>query len=418
MRLPVVFTTSLLALAGAVSGPVAAAPAPAPDAALLAAAGQAQAPLLATLKELVLIESGSGDAAGLAQMAAYTERRLKALGARTEQHGPLRPGAPGRIVTGTFKGKGSKRLMLLAHMDTVYQKGILASQPYHVTDGRVYGPGIADDKGGIAVILHALKLLQDAGWRDYDTLTVVFNGDEEAGSHDSGELIAKLGAAHDFVFSCEPSLSLPDGILLGASGIGHVTLEVRGRAAHAGVAPEQGRNALIELAHQLLQTRDISKDIPGTQLNWTLAQAGIVANQIPARAVATGDLRLNVADGIAKIEAALKENIKNKLVPDTETVVTVELGRPPFIATAAARQWAVAAQGIYGEIGRELMLYPGTGGGTDASYASRSGKAVVLESFGLPGAGFHARDEYILVDSVVPRLYLLSRMLQQAGAAR
>jgi glutamate carboxypeptidase len=378
------------------------------DQALLEAARKQQTPLLATLKDLVLMESGSSDTAGVARVADYSERRLKALGAAVERK-------DGSVV-GRFAGKGRKRIMLIAHMDTVYQPGILATQPYHVDGNRVYGPGIADDKSGIAVILHTIEMLHAGGWRDYAQLTVIFNPDEEVGSRSSGELIAAQAAQHDFVFSCEPNGAQMEGILMSASGIATATMTVQGRAAHAGVAPKSGRNALIELSHQLLQTQEIN--VPGAQLNWTRANAGLVTNQIPASATAQGDVRLSAADGAQRLQQALNDKVVTPLVADTVTKVEIEPGRPPFIATDAARAWAARAQAIYGEIDRKLVLYPGTGGGTDAGYASRSGQAVVLEAFGLAGDGVHGKDEYITVDSIVPRLYLLSRMMQEAGAAR
>lgn len=384
-----------------------------PDKVLLDAAGREQAPLMQTLKDMVLIESGSGDAAGLARMADLTEGQLKALGASTERIASSK--GLGSIVVGRLRGNGSKRLMLMAHMDTVFKSGILQTQPYRIDGGRVYGPGIADDKGGIAVILHALNMLKDTGWRDYAAITVVFTPDEEAGSHGSKELIAALGAEHDYVFSCEPTLGKHEGILLGTSGFAKVTMEVRGRTAHAGVEPDQGRNALVELAHQVLQTRDVSATVPGTQLNWTIAQAGLSGNQIPEKAVATADVRLRAVEGAARLETALKERVKQRLVPDTETTILVAPGRPPFVASTAGRQLARTAQDIYGEIERKLELVEHTGGGTDAAYANRSGKAVVLESLGLYGSGFHTGQEYIELHSIVPRLYLLARLMQEAG---
>lgn len=387
-----------------------------PDRTLLAAAGREQAPLMQTLKDMVLIESGSSDAAGLAKMAEYTEGQLKALGADTQRIATAK--GPGSIVIGKLTGGGSKRLMLLAHMDTVFKTGILQTQPYRIDGGRVYGPGIADDKGGIAVILHALKMLKDSGWRDYGTITVMFTPDEEAGSPGSKEMIAALGAEHDYVFSCEPTLGNMESILLGTSGFAKVTMEVHGRAAHAGAEPEQGRNALIELAHQLLQTRDLPASVPGTQLNWTIAQAGLSGNQIPEKAVATADVRLTAMEGAAQLEAALKERVKHSLVPDTSTSIAVAPGRPPYKTNAAGRVMARTAQDIYAEMERKLELVEHTGGGTDAAYASRSGKAVVLESLGLPGAGFHSAQEYIEIRGIVPRLYLLARMLQEAAAAK
>jgi glutamate carboxypeptidase len=250
-------------------------------------------------------------------------------------------------------------------------------------------------------------------------LTVLFNPDEEVGSIGSGELIAELADQHDVVLSCEPTAPAPvarnDALLLGASGTATGTMEVRGRAAHAGAAPQLGRNALIELAHQLLQTQDIAKSIPGTQLNWTTAEAGTVRNQIPEMATAGADIRVTVPDGVEKLQAALNEKVKNRLVPDTETTVKIEVGRPAFVASDRGRALAKEGQAIYSEIERTLDVVEMTGGATDAGFANRSGKAIVVESFGLAGFGYHARDEFIDTGSIVPRLYLMTRLLMELG---
>ncbi|MCP4617638.1 MAG: M20/M25/M40 family metallo-hydrolase [Bradyrhizobium sp.] len=389
-----------------------------PDEKLRAMAEAAKPDVINTLHDMVAIESGSSDVEGLAKMADFTEARLKALGAKVERRNTSR-GAGADIVIGTFEGAGSVKLMLMAHMDTVYEKGILNTQPWRVDGERIYGPGIADDKGGIAVILHALKILKDVDWREYARITVLFNPDEEVGSIGSGELISEIADQHDFVLSFEPTPAAPaaknDGLLLGASGTATGKMEVKGLASHAGAAPERGRNALIELAHQLLQTREVAKSIPGAQMNWTTAQAGRVRNQIPDSAVAGADIRYTMPDGIQKLRAALAEKVKDKLVPDTETTVTVEVGRPPFVATDRGRLLAKQGQDIYAELGRTLDIYPMTGGATDAGFANRSGKAVVVESFGLAGYGYHARDEYIDTGSIAPRLYLVTRMLKELG---
>ncbi len=401
--------------AATIAGPAQAAP----DATLLEAARAAQPKLIESLKEMVSIESGSRNAAGLAQMAAYAERRLAALGATTERVKPKSGDSP--IVKGTLTGNGKARIMLIAHMDTIYPPNTLATQPIRQDGNKLYGPGIADDKGGIAVILHALEILQASGWRDYARITVLLNADEEIGSEGSGELIAALGEQHDVVLSCEPTAAKAvvkaEALLLGASGTASATMEVKGRAAHAGAAPEHGRNALLELAHQLQQTRDIAKSVPGTQLNWTGAQAGVVRNQIPEVAVATADVRTTVKDGPQKLKAALERKVaESRLIPDTHTTVSMEQGRPPFVVNEKGRALAKRAQQIYAELdGRQLALAEGTGGGTDAGYAALSGKPAVVESFGLAGFGYHARDEYIEIDSIVPRLYLMTRMLQEIG---
>lgn len=213
MRRTLLSTLLALAITGASHGAVAAGV----NAPLLDAARKAEPAVIETLKSMVLIESGSSDAAGLARMADYTEGRLKALGMSTERKQGTT--GPGSIVIGSLAGTGSKRLMLIAHMDTVYPTGTLATQPYKVEGNRIYGPGIADDKGGIAVILHALQLLKDAGWRDYSKLTVAFNADEEIGSIGSGDLIASLGAEQDYVLSSEPSPAQPEIVQIGRAHV-------------------------------------------------------------------------------------------------------------------------------------------------------------------------------------------------------
>ncbi len=388
------------------------------DEKMLAAARAAEPAVIESLKEMVSIESGTMDLPGLSRMADYAERRLKALGLQVER----RPSstAKGEMLIGRLPGSGRRKLMLIAHLDTIYWPGTLATQPIKLDGNKLYGPGIADDKGGVAVILHSLAILKAAGWQDYAQLTVLFNSDEESQSAGSGETIAALAESHDVVLSYEPTAAKAmfktEGVLLGAAGTGTVTMTVTGRTSHAGAAPEQGRNALIELAHQISQTADIVKGIPGAQLNWTQASAGRVRNQIPDQALASGDLRLTSADAAQKLEAALKSQAAQRKVPDTETSIVIDIGRPPFAGDARTLALAKRAQAIYAELdGRPLMFVPGTGAGTDAGYASRSGKPAVLESLGLAGWGYHARDEYIEIDSIAPRLYLSTRLLMDLG---
>lgn len=389
------------------------------DPRLREAARAEQPAVIATLGELVTIESGSTDHEGLGKLATYLEARLDNLGAKVDRVASTTGGPD--IVKGLFEGPGALRIMLIAHTDTVYDKGILETEPYRREGNFLYGPGIADDKGGVAVILHALALLKERGWNDYARITVLFNPDEEIGSRGSGETIARLGEEHDVVLSFEPSAAKAvikdEGVLLSAAGISTVTIKVEGRAAHAGAAPEQGRNALIELAHQLLQTRDAAAEVTGAQLNWTTASAGTVRNQIPESAEAYGDLRITEPDANDRLLAALQAKVEeSRLVPDTTTTVTVIPGRPIYVAGDKGRALADLAKSIYAELdGRNLLMHPTTNGGTDAGFAGRSGHPAVLEGLGLAGWGYHAKDEYIEIDSIPPRLYLASRMLIELG---
>ena len=241
----------------------------------------------------------------------------------------------GKAVRATWKGSGKKKILLIAHMDTVYPPGSLAKQPFRIDGNRAYGLGIADDKQGIAVILHTLAALRSLDFRDYATLTVLINADEEISSPGSRKLLTELGAQHDATLSFEASLTTSDKLALATAGIASATLKVAGRASHAGAAPEKGVNALYELSHQILQARDLSDTATGVKLNWTLAKAGTVRNMIPPEAQAQADVRvLRVAD-YDGIEQKLRERVKNAVAARGEG--RADLRAPPAAARAVAR---------------------------------------------------------------------------------
>jgi glutamate carboxypeptidase len=305
-------------------------------------------------------------------------------------------------------------------MDTVYLRGMLAKQPFRIDGDRAYGLGIVDDKQGIALILHTLAVLKAMDFRDYGLVTVLINADEEMSSPGSRRLIVREGERHDAVFSFESTRVDRDKLALATAGLASVILRVRGHASHAGSAPDMGRNALYELAHQIMQTRDLSDPAIGLKMNWTLASAGTNRNVIPADAVATADVRvLRVAD-FDGVERAVRERIKNKLIPDTQVEMSFERRRPPLEATPASRALGDHARRIYAELGKKLAVDAlAEGGGTDAAFASLETKAPVLERFGLQGFGAHSNDaEYVAVDSIEPRLYLLARLIMDVSQGK
>ena len=387
-------------------------------------AAKEKAPLLETLKGLVSIESGSGDREGLDKIADLIADRLRALGGAvtTVEPNPAdiyrmvdTPKQIGKMVEARFTGTGTKNILLIAHMDTVYLRGMLAQQPFRIDGNRAYGLGIADDKHGIAVILHTLAMAMD--FRDYGLITVLINADEEVSSPGSRATLTRLGGEHDAVFSCESSPVASDRLSLTTSGIGAVVLNVQGRASHAGSAPERGLNALYELAHQVLQMRDLSEPAAGLKMNWTVASAGTNRNVIPAIASATADVRvLRVAD-YDGIERKVRERIKNKLIAETTVEMTFERRRPPLELTPASQALVKHAQRVYAELGRALVISDvAEGGGTDAAFAALETKAPVIERFGLRGFGAHSNDaEYVDIDSIEPRLYLLTRMIMDVS---
>ena len=393
----------------------------APQADLLEHAKKEQQPYLDTLRDLVHIESGSKDVAGVKKIAEYIAGKLRAQGGKVEIIEPSdiyrlddTPEKVGPMVHAEFKGKGSSRIMMIAHMDTVYLPGMLKDQPFRVDGDKAYGLGIADDKQGVALIMHIMPLLKKLGIEDYGTLTVLINGDEEISSPGARSTITRLGAEQDAVFSFEGGGT--DGSLrLATSGIGAAYLKVTGKASHAGAKPEDGVNALYELSHQLLQMKDLSQPQDGLKLNWTVSKAGTNRNVIPAEATAQADARaLRVADFTA-LEKAMQDKIGNKLLPASKVELKFEVRRPPLEANATARKLAAHAQGIYEQ---ELKLPmkvmdKATGGGTDAAFAALKAKGGVIEGFGLSGYGAHSNDaEYVQINTIVPRLYLAARMIQ------
>ncbi|MBX9775108.1 MAG: M20/M25/M40 family metallo-hydrolase [Xanthobacteraceae bacterium] len=394
---------------------------------VVALAQKEREPLLKTLEELVSIESGSRDLEGLERIAKLIAGRLETLGGKVElveasdiYQMEDTPPQIGKMVRATFTRTGTKKILLLAHMDTVYPRGMLAKQPFRIKGDRAYGVGIADDKQGIAVIIHTVAMLKAMSFRDYGTLTVLINADEEISSPGSRSLITRLGAEHDAVLSFEGSRAESDKLALATAGIASVTLNVQGRASHAGSAPERGINALYELSHQILQMRDLSDPATGVKMNWTVASGGRVRNMIPPNAQAIADVRvLRVAD-YDGIERKVRERVKNQLLPEAKVELIFERRRPPLEATDASRALGQHALTIYRELGKELVIdNVAEGGGTDAAFASLKTTAPVIERFGLQGYGSHTIEaEYVLVSSIEPRLYLAARMIIDVSRGR
>lgn len=370
---------------------------------------QAERPeAMETWEALVSIDTGTGYKEGLAQAEYLLVGRLQALGADVG----VRSAKPlaGNNIVARFRGTGEKNILLMIHYDTVFPPGEAKRRPFRVKGGRVYGPGVADAKGGIAIILHALQMLKGLSFNGYGLLTVFFNPDEETGSLGSRDLIKKLASRHHYVLSYEP----PDqeGVTVQTNGINQLKLTVKGRAAHAGAAPEEGRNAAIELAHQLLQLNDLGDPEKGTTVNWTIAKAGTKANIIPAFARAEGDMRYTDRHEPDRVLRDAQRIIQEHLIPDTEVTIELERGRPPLLSNESSLELAALAERIYQDIGRELrpitMRF-----GTDAGYAYQAGGAnpAVLETLGVVGGRLHSPEEFAELSSVAPRLYLTTRMI-------
>ena len=387
------------------------------DNALFDAATAEQPAVIKTLEKLVNIETGTGDAEGIGAAGNYLEGELKALGFTVTRHKSAGL-VVGDNIVGKLKGKGGKNLLLMSHMDTVYLKGTLAKAPFRVEGNKAYGPGIADDKGGNAVILHTLKLLKTYGVRDYGSITVLFNTDEEKGSFGSRDLIQEEAKQADYVLSFEPTAADAESFTLGTSGIAYVQANIKGKASHAGAAPELGINAVVEASDLVLRTMDIDDKAKGLRFNWTIVKGGAVNNIIPDSATVNADVRYARNEDFEAAMKTLEERAQKKKVPGSEVAIVVTRGRPAFNAGEGGKALVDKAMGYYREAGGTIAVTERTGGGTDAAYASLSGKPVI-ESLGLPGFGYHSdKAEYVMIDSIPRRLYMAARLIMDLGQGK
>ncbi|WP_447892499.1 M20/M25/M40 family metallo-hydrolase [Pseudomonas marginalis] len=371
-------------------------------------AEQYKAPALKLLERLVNIDSGSGYGPGLTQVSDIAVDELKQLGFTIERVPDA--AANSSHVIATLKGNGKAKILLMAHMDTVFKEGSAAERPFHIKDGRAYGPGVMDDKGGIVAGIYALKVLKNQGFKDYAQITFLLDASEETGSDIASELIRNTAKAHDVTLNLEPGRPA-DGLVVWRKGSATAVVEVKGKAAHAGVAPELGRNAAMEAAHQILQLSKLGDEEKKTTINFTVIKAGDRTNVIPDQATAKADVRAALPEEFDRIEKDLVRVSANKLIPETEVTTTLKRGLPPMPQTPESDKLVAIAQGIYGELGKKLTI-EGSGGAADASLSAGVGTPT-LDGFGIVGGNIHTPQEYAEVESVAPRIYLLSRMIME-----
>lgn len=384
-----------------------------PDAKVLAAVRSERADALGLLRDVVNVDSGTGDASGGAKVGAIVADRLRALGADVRTEPAEAAGLPDNVV-GVLKGDGRGKILIIAHLDTVFGPGTAETRPFSINGDRAHGPGVGDEKGGVVEALAALKILHDLGYRKYASITFLLDDSEERGSPGSTALIKRLALDNDVEFNMEPG-DPPDALTVWRKGSASLRIVVKGRAAHAGMAPQDGRNAAVELIHQL---NAIAGRFPtfgdGITVNLTLMRAGERNNVIPDAAEATLNVRFRRADDFKKVLAAVDANAKSVAVPDTAVEVIHDTSFPPLVEEAAQEALAARAQAIYGELGKTIGL-SGNGGASESALAQSVG-VPALDGLGFVGGDFHTDHEWIDLKSVEPRLYLFTRLLMEAGA--
>lgn len=358
------------------------------------------------LKRLVETESPSREKAAVDRVGAIVAEEARKLGAQVEI---ITNKETGDHVLARFQPSTSSLLpsiLLLCHLDTVFPLGILEKMPYRESDGKIFGPGTLDMKGGIVIALAAIEEAQASGLKR--AVTLLCTSDEEIGSRTSREHIERLAKESGLVLVLEGGLV--DGSLkTWRKGVGQFRVRVHGRAAHAGGDHEKGRNAIEEMAHQVLAIQRLTDYSKQTTLNVGVIRGGTVSNVVPEEAVIQVDVRVMQPGEWERLEEEMKK--LRPALDGTSIEVSGGLNRPPMPFDETMRTTFEKAKFLAAQIGMELTA-GGTGGASDANFVAPLG-IPVLDGLGTVGEGYHSQREYIFVDSLEERAKLIAALLRE-----
>lgn len=361
------------------------------------------------LKNLVETESPSHNREAVNRVGALVAEEARQLGAQLEiisnqetgnhivaRFSPIHPSS--------FNLHPS--ILLLCHMDTVFPLGILAKMPFLEADGKIFGPGVLDMKAGIVICLAAIEELQKTGGLK-QPVTLLCTSDEEIGSHTSRELIERLGKESAAVFVFEPALV--DGSLkTWRKGGGGFWVTAKGRAAHAGGDHEKGRNAIEEMAHQILAIQKLTDYTKQTTLNVGVIHGGTVSNVVPDEASIEVDVRIMQPGEWERIEGKMRK--LKPVLEGTSLHITGGLNRPPMPFDETMSATFEKAKSIAAGIGMDLKA-GGTGGASDGNFIAPF-RIPLLDGMGGVGEGYHSEREFIFANSLEQKKNLLVALLK------
>ena len=359
---------------------------------------------LSDLKALVEIESPSSDKPSVDHLAEFLASRLEYHGGHAQIH--IAEGF-GNHVQADFAGVSeSKPVLLLGHIDTVWELGTLKQMPFRVSDGRVWGPGVLDMKGGIATAIHAIALLREHKI-PHAAVRMLFVSDEEVGSHSSRAITEKLALESQAVFVLEPGQGLEGALKTARKGVGVYEIKITGEAAHAGVEPGKGASAIHELAHQIETLNGFTDAKRGLTVNVGVIRGGTRSNVIAADAWAEVDVRIKTAADGKVIDQKL-HGLRSR-DPRCKIAVSGGINRPPMERTekvvALYRKAAEVADALGLKIDEQS-----TGGGSDGNFTAALG-VPTLDGLGVVGEGAHALNESLLIGQIAPRVALLAGVI-------
>lgn len=382
--------------------------------ALRAAIGADLPAYLADLERLVSIDCGSYTRAGVDEVGRWVAAFLTELGATVE----ARPDPAGRLgdtVVARFDGRpGGPRVLLIGHMDTVFDPGTAAERPFRIEGDVAHGPGVTDMKSGLLAGLYALKaIITERGGLPFERLVFIANPDEEIGSPTSTPHIRAFAAESDVALVLECARANGD-IVSARKGILDLRMVVHGRAAHAGVEPEKGRSAILEAARIVAELHDLNGRWPGVTVNVGVIGGGTRPNVVAERCSLEVDVRATSGEALEIAEAEIHRIAEATEVPDT-TIEFEPMARWwPMEKLERSGRLVEHAQAVAGALGFPVAD-ASTGGASDANTTSGMG-VPSLDGLGPIGGNDHASAEYLEVDSIVPRTTLLAGLLLAIAA--
>jgi glutamate carboxypeptidase len=365
--------------------------------------------ILATVERLVRLESPSTDKAAVDRCGAAIAEILTSLGGRVERYAQPVRGDHIRAewdAGGSHASESRRQVLLLGHFDTVWAVGQLERMPLRVVDGRLYGPGAFDMKGGLATGMLAVRALQALDAEDRPKIVMLWTTDEEIGSGTSRPFIEEEARKSDAVLVLEPSM--PDGgAKTSRKGVGEFELVVHGVSAHAGVDPGKGASAIHELARQILAVEALQDRPRGISINVGVISGGSRTNVVADEARAQIDVRVPTMIAAARIEAAIR-GLRPRL-KRTSLEIHGGVERPPFERTEAVGRLYGVARDVAADLGRRLGE-GGTGGGSDGNFTGALG-VPTLDGLGPMGDGAHALHEHVVVDELPWRAAFLAGLI-------
>jgi glutamate carboxypeptidase len=369
------------------------------------------------LRAMVDVDCGTFTPDGVNAVAEMCEARFRSAGWSVERrtHEPA-PGEPklGDIVIGRLAGDDGPRVLLVGHTDTVFPEGTASERPFRVADGKAFGPGVSDMKGGLLAGFFAVEALQELGSLSFGSVTYVCNPDEEIGSPFSGRLIRYLAAEADVAFVLEAARENGD-IVSARKGVSDARIEVAGRAAHAGVEPERGRSAVLEAAHKILALHALNGGWPGVTVNVGVVEGGTRPNVVAERCMLAVDIRGPDERSLQAAEAEVRRIAEKATVDGTSAAFVLSAWHRPMEKTEATDRLVRMAKDIAGTLGFDLSD-AATGGASDANTTAASG-VPTLDGLGPVGGREHSPEEWLELESVVPRVSLLAGLVAKARAA-